>query len=149
MTQPISRRSIIRTGVLSLIALSPLTARIAHEAGAKKNTGKKPQTVAQRARNLMSFCQELGGEAAVISVRPGGTTVSCNKSSGNETCTVTAKKVRCHASAAQPNAGALPEFQPSPTHHLPGDEPTVPLQPNGREITLSSMDGKSQLRRKR
>jgi hypothetical protein len=149
MSQSLSRRSIIRIGILSLIALSPLTTRFAQEAGAKKNTGKKPMSVAQRTRNFMGFCQELGGEAAVISVRPGGTTVSCNKSSGNQTCTVTSKAVRCYASAAQPDSGDLPDFQPVPTHHVPGDVPTAPLKQTGNALTNTAFDGKSRNRRKR
>lgn len=149
MTRPITRRSIISTGAMSLATLSPLVARFAQDASAKKNTGKKPLTAAQRANSYIGTCFELGGEPTVDAVKPGGTTVTCKTDNGSETCTFTSKKGRCDYQSNMTHPGGLPGFEPAPTNPVPGGVPNVPIVPAGGDLTLTSSDGTSRNRRKR
>lgn len=134
---------------MSCVALSPLVARFAQRASAEKNIGKKPLTAAQRANNYVGLCVELGGEPTVDAVKPGGTTVTCKTDGGTETCTFTSKKGRCNSQSNMMHPADLPDLEPAPTHSIPGDIPTAPLEPTGGELTLTSSDGKSRNRRKR
>lgn len=149
MNHPMTCRTIILKAVMSLAALSPMAGRFAQEADAKKNTGKKPISAAQRANTYIGFCVELGGEPTVDAVKPGGTTVTCQTEGGTETCTFTSKKSRCDYTSAMTRPGNLPDLEPAPTHPIPGDVPTVPIVPNGGDLALTSSGSKSRNRRKR
>ena len=146
MHHPTNRRSVLKTGVLSLALLSPLISRFAQEANAKTNTGKK---AAKRANDYIALCFELGGEPTVDAVKRGGVTVTCDYGSSSETCTATSKIIRCHSNAAPAVPGDLHDLEPAPTHPIPGDVPTVPLEPAAGDLTFAPSDGKSRNRRKR
>lgn len=146
MHHPTNRRSVLKTGVLSLAVLSPLVSRFTQDANAKKNTGK---TAAQRANQFIAICFELGGEPTVDAVKRGGVTITCDFGSVSETCTATSKKLRCHSNAVPAIPGDLHDLEPAPTDPIPGDVPTVPLEPAGSDLTPTSKDGTSRNRRKR
>ena len=93
-----TRRSFLHTSAMVLSALVPLGSWLTQDARADKNTGKKPQTVAQKANTFIGQCFDGGGEPSVDAVKPGGTTVTCTgEDGGSVTCTFTSKPTnRCH-----------------------------------------------------
>lgn len=124
MHHPTTRRSVIRTGLMSLTGLSVLALGRAPGASAEKKKMKKV-TAASRANDYISFCSDLGGEATVDAVKPGGVTVTCTAAQGDsETCTFTSKGQRCHLNAEGPSQGTtVPDWA--------GDVPDFDIQPGG------------------
>jgi hypothetical protein len=95
---PSTRRSFLRGSALALSALVPTWSWLTHDAHADKNTGKKPQSIADKANDFIGDCFSHGGEPSVDAVKPGGTTVTCTgEDGGSVTCTFTSKPTnRCY-----------------------------------------------------
>lgn len=160
-TSLLNRRSFLHEGLLALAAVFPMHALLVEDAAAEKKKKKKTKSVAERAQTFVDGCFNDGGEPDV-SVRPGGTTVSCEKSGGGSyACTITSKSSRCFATMAhsdQPgfapvrptvDPGDAPDvpLEPDAQTSDPGDVPTVPLEPVSN--LRSSVSGASAYRRRR
>jgi hypothetical protein len=75
------------------------------QAAAKPVTPKnKIQSIKQRVKINVGICEDMGG-VATVTVRPGGTSVSCSGGMDNgSTCVHSTKRTRCYtAHQAQPD----------------------------------------------
>lgn len=148
---PSTRRSFLRKSALALSALVPLASRVSHDVRADKNTGKKPQTVAQKANTFIGQCFDGGGEPTVDAVKPGGTTVTCTgEDGGSVTCTFTSKPTnRC--SGTPPSMQQFSDvwhLQPITVAVDPGAL-AAPLEPGEIEFTLEFASETTLNRRRR
>jgi hypothetical protein len=135
-----TRRSFLRGSTLALSALVPLGSWLSHDARADKNTGKKPQTVAQKANTFIGQCFDGGGEPSVDAVKPGGTTVTCaGEDGGSVTCTFTSKPTnRCSGTPpSMQQFGDVWHLQPITATADPSALSAAPLEPGEIEFTLA------------
>lgn len=83
-----------------------LASVLVEQAAAKPASPKtKIQSVKQRVKINVSICEDMGG-VATVTVRPGGTSVSCSGGADNGvTCVHSTKRTRCYTPhQAQPEA---------------------------------------------
>ncbi|MDQ2653998.1 MAG: hypothetical protein M3Z20_13270 [Chloroflexota bacterium] len=149
-----TRRPFLRSA-LALSALVPLGSWLAHDVHAGKNTGKKPQSIADKANDFIFDCFSHGGEPSVDAVKLGGTTVTCTGADGGSvTCTFTSKSAnRCSGtSPSMQQFGDVWHLQPITATAATSALPT-PLEPGEIEFTLAfiseSTPNEGRKRRKR
>lgn len=134
-----TRRSFLRSGLMTLAALSPLAARLPDAANAKKNGGRKPTSIAKRVTDEKRRCQE-GGGTLWTTYRPGSATSTCTGGTrdGRECDHTRQSSVCTQAAGPAPSGGDGPFASPldGTSHPLhpdrptadPGDLPGVPLE---------------------
>lgn len=147
-----SRRTFLRRSTLALSTLVPLGSWLPHDARADKNTGKKPQTVAQKANTFIGQCFDGGGEPTVDAVKPGGTTVTCTgEDGGSVTCTFTSKPTnRC--TGTSPGVQQFSDvwhMQPIAVSADASALSPVPLEPGEIAFTLELTPERTQKRRRK
>ena len=147
-----TRRSFLHTSALALSTLVPLGSWLTHDARADKNTGKKPQTVAQKANTWIGQCFDGGGEPTIDAVKPGGTTVTCTSEDGSSvTCTFTSKPTnRCHGTpASMQQFGDVWRLQPITFAADASALSADPLAPGEIAFTLEFAEETIQKRRRK
>ncbi len=122
-TSTMTRRRLLPLGLaVSLAAGSPLRTLLVSEVDASPNSKKRATSIAKRAKAQADWCERVGG-TATITVRPGGTTVSCKGGQGDgTTCIITSKTERCFQTAPPPPSPVTdPATPPTNGNEQPSD----------------------------
>ena len=124
-TSPISRRAWLARWLLVAAAAPVVGVMLTTPAQATKKT---KQQIKQRAAVYKDWCDK-GGGTAMVTTRPGGTTVTCTGSeSGDWSCTVTSQQDRCFGTGAPPSSAPVTDPATPPTGN---EQPSDSSQASG------------------